>query len=337
MKYPKFIDNNSTIGVITPSAGAFKETKKNKFKNAKKVLESYGYNIVMSKNIFTCVKGRSNTAKARAREVEEYFNNSNIDLILCATGGDFLLEILPYIDFNIIKSNPKWISGFSDPTGLLYTITTKLDIATIYGQNFSPFGMEKLHKTQIDFLNMINGKLISYDSFDKYEDSYTEEVTGLEYYNLNKKVSWKVLKGDSAKFKGRIIGGCFDLISNLIGTKYDGGVDFTLKYKDDGIIWYFDNCELSLEEVIRVLWKMNEIGYFKYATGIIFGRFGVVNSYYGYDVKSCLLDSVLNSLDIPVIYDADISHKSPSMNIINGAIAFVKCKNNKGTIKFELR
>ena len=41
MKYPKFIDNNSTIGVITPSAGAFKETKKNKFKNAKKVLESY--------------------------------------------------------------------------------------------------------------------------------------------------------------------------------------------------------------------------------------------------------------------------------------------------------
>ena len=69
MKYPKFIDNNSTIGVITPSAGAFKETKKNKFKNAKKVLESYGYNIVMSKNIFTCVKGRSDTAKARAREV----------------------------------------------------------------------------------------------------------------------------------------------------------------------------------------------------------------------------------------------------------------------------
>lgn len=337
MIYPRFIDNGSTIGVIAPSGGAYKDTKKNKFKNAKYNLEALGYNVVLSKNIFNSVKGRSSSAINRAKEVLEFFENKDIDLILCATGGDFLLEILPYIDFSIIKENVKWISGFSDPTGLLYTITTKLDIATIYGNNFSPFGMEKLHQSQVDFLNMVGGKIENYHSFDMYEDDGKDEVTGLEYYNLTKKVNWKVLKGSSLNFKGRIIGGCFDLISDLIGTKYDGGVNFCKRYKEDGIIWYFDNCEKSLEDVIRILWKMNEVGYFKYAKGIIFGRFGRVVSYYGYDIESCLLDSVLGNLDIPIIYDADISHKSPCINIINGSIATIKCSNGRGTISFELR
>ena len=51
MIYPKFIDNNATIGVIAPSSGAYKDTKKNKFKNAKCNLERLGYNVVLSKNI----------------------------------------------------------------------------------------------------------------------------------------------------------------------------------------------------------------------------------------------------------------------------------------------
>lgn len=65
------------------------------------------------------------------------FKNKDINMIICALGGKFLIEILPYIDFDIINNNLKLIAGFSDPTGLLYPITTKYDIATIYGHNFS--------------------------------------------------------------------------------------------------------------------------------------------------------------------------------------------------------
>ena len=45
---------------------------------------------------------------------------------------------------------------------------------------------------------------------------------------------------------GRLIGGCIDVLKDIIGTKYDGTLDFIEKYKDDGIIWYFDNFALSL-------------------------------------------------------------------------------------------
>ena len=91
-----------------------------------------------------------------------------------------------------------------------------------------------------------------------------------------------------------------------------------------------------MEETIRVLWKMKELGYFQFAKGIIFGRFGVEKTFYDYTVKTCLEDSVLKDLSIPVIYNADISHKSPCIPIINGCIAEIHCKNGKASMKYSL-
>jgi len=336
MKYPKFIEKDGCIGVPAPSAGAGVLEKQNKLINAKKFLQSKGYSLELSKNIMKCIKGRSASAEERAKEINDMFLNNNIDMLLCATGGDFLVEILPYIDFELIKNNPKFIAGFSDPTGLLYPITTKCDIATIYGQNFSPFGAEKMYKCHDDWLEIIKGNLIAQDNYELYENERPQTITGLEGYNLTEKVCWKTLDDKPVFARGRIIGGCFDIIAELAGTKYDGINEFNENYKEDGIIWYFDNCEMSMEETIRILWKMKELDYFKYTKCIIFGRFGVEVSYYDYNVKSCLQDSVISKLNIPIVYDADISHKSPCLTIINGAIADIYVKDGKGNMKFEL-
>lgn len=336
MEYPKFLKQNDLIGVPAPSAGAWDELKVNKFKHAKKYFEDNGYNLVLSKNLYKCDKGRSSDKKTRAKEINEMFKSKDIDLILCAGGGEFLVEILPYIDFNLIKNNPKYICGFSDPTGLLFPITTKYDIATIYGSNFSSFGEEEFHRCHYDFLDIITGKRLNEESYDMYEGEYQEKVTGLEGLNLTDKVYWHTLDNKKVNITGRIIGGCFDIIAELAGTKYDGTKDFNERYKEDGIIWYFDNCELSMEETIRTLWKLNELDYFKYTKLVIFGRFGLEKSYFDYYVKTCLQDSILNELNIPIIYDADISHKGPSLTIINGSMAHVECDDGKGKIEFRL-
>lgn len=337
MIYPSFIKENACIGVPAPSAGADNAERINKSLNAKKTLEKLGYKLVLSKNLLKSEKGRSAPAKERAKEINDMFRNKNVDMILCAAGGEFLVEILPYIDFNAIKENPKFIAGFSDPTGLLYPITTKLDIATIYGQNFTSFGSESLHQSQKDFLEIVKGNLKEEHSYDLYEGEYLEKKTGLENYNLTEKVYWNTLDNKPVNLKGRIIGGCFDLIANIAGTKYDGINEFNEKYKNDGIIWYFDNCKLSKEETIRVLWKMNELNYFKYAKGVIFGRFGVDESRYNYDVKSCLEDSILKELNVPVIFDADISHKAPCLTIVNGSITEINIKDGKAKVLFKYK
>ena len=335
MIYPKFLKENDCIGVPAPSAGSKDETKVNRYKKSLEFFKEK-YKVELSKNIYKNYMARSADKETRGKELNEMFKSKDIDFILCAAGGEFLVECLPYVDFDLIKNNPKYVSGFSDPTGILFPITTKYDIATIYGNNFSSFGMEKFSQSHYDFLDLINGKKFDFKSYPLYEEERLETVTGLEPYNLTEKVEWKTLDDKDISLEGRIIGGCFDIIAELMGTKYDGMKEFNERYKKDGIIWYFDNCELSMEEVIRTLWKMNEFDYFKYCKGVVFGRFGLEVSGLGYDVKTCLKDSVLTNLNIPIIYDTDISHKAECIPILNGSIAKIECKNKKGTISFRM-
>ncbi|MBR1654291.1 MAG: LD-carboxypeptidase [Clostridia bacterium] len=340
MIYPKFLEKGDCIGVPAPSGGAYDELHINKYKNSKLKLEKMGYKCVLSENINKSEMARSAPAKVRAEEINRMFEDENIDFIMCAAGGEFLVEILPYVDFEKILAKPKFVQGFSDPTGILFPLTTKYDIATIYGNNFGEYGVQEYDRSVKENLQILQGNLVIQDSYEMYESQRAEieNPTGLEGYNFTDKVEWKIV-GDSSetKFEGRIIGGCLDIIAETAGTKYDGTSQFIEKYKNDGIIWYFDNCELSLEELIRTLWKLNEFEYFKYTKGIVFGRNGVENSLLGYTMEQAIKDSVIVNLNIPIIYDADISHKGPCMTIINGAIATVESRDGKGSICFELK
>lgn len=338
MRYPNFIKRGECIGVPAPSSGAYDDLHIRKYENSKLNLEKRGYKVILSKNISKSNKARSASAKERAEEINEMFASKDIDFITCAAGGEFLIEILPYVEFNKIVQNPKFVQGFSDPTGLLFPITTKYDISTIYGNNFGDYGVleEEYDRSIKDNLQIIEGNLVIQNNYDFYEDERIEGITGLEGYNLTTKVEWKSLNDKKIQVKGRIIGGCLDIIAEIAGTKYDGMKEFNEKYKNDGIILYFDNCELSKEELIRTLWKLNEFEYFKYTRAIVFGRNGVETSCLGYTMEEALKDSVIYNLNIPIIYDADVSHKGPCLTIINGAIATVNYENDKGNISFEL-
>ena len=90
MIYPKFIKENACIGVPAPSAGAKDDKKINKYKNAKNRLEGLEYNLVLSENLFNDFKGRSSSPEKRGQEMNNFFSNNNIDMILCAAGRRLL-------------------------------------------------------------------------------------------------------------------------------------------------------------------------------------------------------------------------------------------------------
>ena len=336
MIYPEFLKEHDIIGVTAPSDGITDEVKLKRLDNAIKNFDSRGSNIKETPNVRCSFKGRSSSSKERADELESLYKDDNVKAIICASGGDFLLEMLSEVDLNTIKDNPKWLQGNSDPTGLLFTITTNLDIATVYSDNFGCFGMEPWHKSLENNLEILKGNIIEQTSFSKYEED-KKLITGLEPFNLTKKVYWKNLNNEEViNIKGRMIGGCLDLITELFGTRFDNTKAFLEKYKDDGIIWYFDVCELSSESLIRTLWKLKDNGYFKYTKGILFSRVYACNSYYDITYEEAIYES-LKDLNIPIIINADIGHVSPRMTIINGAIATITSSKGKGKIKFELK
>lgn len=337
MIYPKFIKEQGTIGVTAPSRGITNELDLKRLESAIKNLNEKGFNVIETENVRTDNLGRSSSKEERAKQLENLFLDKKVDAIISASGGDFLMEMIPYLNCEVIKNNPKWFQGYSDPTWLTYTITTNLDIATIYSNNFKSFGMNPWHKSLETNIKILKGDLINQKSFEKYELYKKNQETGLEDYNLTEKVKWKIITGEKeVAIKGRMIGGCLDVINEIYGTNYDKTQEFLEKYQNDGIIWYLENYSLTSEDLTRVLWKLNDKGYFKYTKGIIFGRSLNYQSFYNLSFEETIKSS-LKDLKVPIITEADFGHLSPRMTIINGAIAEIKVKNDQGEISFILK
>lgn len=266
MKYPKFLNENSTIGICAPSMGVGEKIEdfNKSIHNIKKYFKIVETSSVRNKGL------ASNSAIKRAEEFQELIKNPDINMIWCASGGEILIDMLPYLDMDNILCNPKWIQGYSDPSSLLYLITTKLDIATIYGVNAGGFDQDKLHPSLIYNLQLLKGNISIQNSFNKYEVPNSLRKTSNEY-QLNKEVKW-ISNNKEISISGRLIGGCIDVLNDIIGSYFDYTTDFIERYANDGIIWYFDIYSMSSLELYRTLFHMKYTGWFKYSKCFLYNR-----------------------------------------------------------------
>ena len=129
MIYPEFLKKGNTIGICAPSAGIGEDDFAD-FEISLSHLKGQGWAIKETESVRSGLDESAPPA-IRAKEFNELINNKDVNAIICASGGDFLISMLPYVDAEAIKKNPKWVQGYSDPTSLLYYVTTKLDLATI--------------------------------------------------------------------------------------------------------------------------------------------------------------------------------------------------------------
>lgn len=337
MRYPENLKIGDTIGICAPSDGIVDEFKIARLERAIKNLELLRFKVIETESVRKSTKGRSNNASERAKEFMELMENKQVKLILYAGGGDFLMEMLDELDFEKLKKlPPKWTQGFSDITNLGFLFNTILEVPSMYCEAVKDYAMEPLYRNLTDALEILSGKEIVQNSFEKYEgiaDKIRPEAT----YNLTKKVEWKNITGEEEiSIKGRSIGGCFDVIACLIGTKYDNVKNYIEKYKNDGIVWFLECYEMTTPEVTRKLWQMKNAGYFEHTKGIVFGRPLYIREDYGISFEEAVLDT-LKELKIPIICGADIGHVPPQMAIVNGAILEIISKDGKGQVMTYLK
>lgn len=259
MIYPNKLERNDVVEIISPSNGV-KSKKIKKYENAIDNLTNYGFKVIEDKFVRSSVNGVSSTAESRAKELNKAINNKDIKALIACSGGDYLVQILDLIKFRKITDNVKWIQGQSDITPLLFYITTRYDIATIYSFNAKTFGDDYLPKSMIkNNIKFITGE----------KPLQIEYGFRLDGEKINQ--SWEcITKNDT--IKGRIIGGCLDSLKDIIGTKYDNVKKFIYKYKNDGIVWYFDVAEMTNEDILRTMWQFKNAGWFDGCNGILFGR-----------------------------------------------------------------
>ena len=361
MRYPKFLKENGTIGFIAPSFGAVIEPYNSLFINALKKFESMGYSVALGPNCFEDKGiGKSNTPEECAEEINDYFMNDLSDIIISCGGGETMCEDLNYVDFEGIKeADPKWYMGYSDNTNLTFILPTLCDTAAIYGPCASNFGMEPWHESIQDAFDVLTGKNLKLHNYDKWELNEKEVPEGetpnlLEPYNCTE--NFELQYGGSAKvkeigagnelckegtageaaFSGRLIGGCLDCLQTLCGTKFDKVKEFNEKYKEDGIIWFIEACDLSTTAIRRAIWQLDSAGWFENAKGFIIGRPRIMEpDGMGFDRFSAV-EGVLQKYNVPILYDVDLGHLPPMMPLISGAMADVKAKGNSLSINMRL-
>ncbi len=363
MRYPKFLAPGDTIGFVAPSYGCNIDPYKTAFESALHTFEGLGLSVELGPNCFSGDGiGISNTPEKCAAELMEYYcKNSNQALISCG-GGELMCEDLEYVDFAALaKAQPKWYLGYSDNTNMTFLLTTLCDVASIYGPCAPAFGMKPWHPAIADAFRLLIGEskeeqdgkcrfapkkddrkkpvasltVQGYDLFEK-EGLKDEEHPLLPYNVTEPRKTVKVPDGD-IHMEGRLIGGCLDVLSMYPGTKFDGVADFVERYKEDGILWFMEACDLNPMGIRRALWQLEQAGWFRYVKGFLVGRplchgddFLGMNQYNA-------VTGTLEKYQVPILMDLDIGHIPPAMPLICGSYAKVDAVGNDVTIEMVLR
>lgn len=141
---PNKLKKGDEIRVIAPSR-SMTILREDCIKIAVERLEKEGFKVTFGKNVMDCFDKNyvCGSIEKRVKDLEEAFSDKNVKAILTVIGGFNSNQILPYINYDIIKENPKIICGYSDITILLDAIYTKTGLVTYYGPHFSSFGMKK--------------------------------------------------------------------------------------------------------------------------------------------------------------------------------------------------
>lgn len=280
---------------------------------AKQRLEDLGLNVKYGKNLYKRYGYLAGTVKERAEDVNAMFADPEVKAIFEIRGGWGSAQILPYLDYDLIKRNPKIIIGYSDITSLLLAINTKTGLVTFHG----PMPSLTLPKVSADYLkNMLFSnkiQILQNTSSGDTEDDLIQTQNDIRIIN----------KGTA---QGRLIGGNLTLLTGLLGTPYQP--DFK------GAILFVEDVGEQVYRIDRMLSQLKNAGILNEIAGFIFGECNDCSTNYGKAYGSLTLHEVLDNyikpLDIPAWSGAMFGHRDDMYTLPEGAIG--KIEAEQGTI-----
>tara|TARA_B100000287_G_scaffold69160_1_gene60757 strand:+ start:260 stop:1192 length:933 start_codon:yes stop_codon:yes gene_type:complete len=274
---PKALQKNSTIGIVSPSYWLEEEI----LASTSKYFIDLGYRLKFGKSNHLRWGPFAGLPQKRADDIHEMFENSGVDAIFCARGGYGANRVLPLLDYNLIKKNPKIFIGYSDITALLTSITQKTKLVTFHGPMLTTYR----------------------DSWVEYNYSLMQRVLAgekfIKIYSPNK-LETKILKHGVAS--GPLWGGNMCLLINRIGT--------VNSLNTDGAILFLEDIDEYLYSFERMLVHMREAGMFDNIRGLIFGELkNMKDQEIGYERNSdqIILD-ICGDLNIPILSNFPCGH-----------------------------
>lgn len=283
MQQGKKLKKGDTIGLVSPAGPEDPKA----IKKGIEFLKSLGFNIKEGKHLYDKEKYLAGSDIDRATDLMDMFKDTDVDMILCVRGGYGTMRILPLLDFDIIKKNPKIFMGFSDITTLLNMIAQKSNIITFHG----PMGSSSLDEkyTLESFLNMLTNCKSEFKIDNPKDFDIKEEVAGYA--------------------EGEIVGGNLCLICSTLGTPYE--IDFKNK------ILFIEEIGEAPYKIDRMLTQLLLCNKLQECSGFILGQFkGCELSNYerSFKLDEVIRDRIL-SLGKPTLSNIMSGHDYPKLTI----------------------
>ncbi len=269
----------------------------------------------------------STDVEKRAEDLNEAFGDKNVKAVFTVIGGSNSNQLLPYLDYELIRQNPKIFCGFSDITALLNGIYAKTGLVTFSGPHFSSLGMKKGAEYTLENLK----KMILGDQENeiKPSDAWSDDLWFInqEDRTFIKNEGWQVI--NAGKAEGTIVGGNLGTFDLLLGSSYRPAFEkntvlfveecFTSEATDAG----------SFERNLQALIYQPD---FENVSGIVIGRFqkasNVTKEKLEYIIKS------KKALDrMPVIANVDFGHTTPLLTLPIGGECSLDAESGLLTVK----
>ena len=283
---PKSLKIGETIGVCAPS-GIFNKTK---FDQGLNIIKKMGFKIYIPKGLNKKKKYFAGSDEHRANIINHLFSNNDIKAIICAKGGYGAIRVLPFLDYNIIKNNPKLFIGFSDITSLLSVFENKCFFQVIHGPVITSLGQNS-NKTLKSFFNI----LTSFSSKVIFENNIT------------------LYKGNA---QGILSGGNLTTICHLLGT------NFQPEFR--GKILFLEEIKEAPYRIDRMLTQMKMAGVFNGINGVVAGSFndcGDINMIFE------ILLEIFHEFQIPVFAGLDAGHGKTNLSLPFGKMVRLDSNN----------
>lgn len=330
---PKKLCKGDTVGFVSPSAG-LAPFAMHRIKKAKEMFEKLGYKVKNGRNTLKNNGYVSAPAPQRAKDINDMFRDKKVKMIIATIGGNHSNQLLKYLNFKIIKQNPKIFMGYSDNTVLHYAFQSQANLATYYGPCvMTQFGENpKILEYTLKYFNYAVSEDFQKKNYEiKSSSTWTEEF--LDWFKQeDKKRPRKLIKHEGyswlakGRVEGKILGGAIPSINHLAGTKY--WCDPREK------IFFIDIPEghnpaegISLAEVDSYLADLDNLGLFDSINGLIIGRPYRYSQEQIQNFKKIVL-KYFRKRKCPILYNANIGHTDPIATVRLGSRAILDSSRN---------
>lgn len=294
---PKRLAIGDTVMLVAPANATFNTVD---VQIARESLEALGFKVRLGRHLLDRHGYLAGDDRARADDINDAFGDRSVAAVHAIRGGWGSARLLPHLDFETIRRNPKILIGYSDITALLLSVHARTGLVTFHG----PIGLGRWDEYSLEYYKRVlfNGEQVTYTN----KKSLSER-------NALTQVEFRTQTITPGKARGRLVGGNLTVMTAILGSPYVPDWDNTILFTED--------THEDFYRIDRMLTQLKLAGVLRKIKGFVFGtcaECGPGDGNYGALTLEEIFADHIKPLGVPAWQGAMIGHSQPQWTLPEG-------------------